>query len=638
MHLAILSSPDVQRRLLGNDEELQRELDALIARYEFQRHVVLVQVPQIPREIFDVEVARKRAYLAYPPQQLLYLSAVLSRLGIESTIVDLHYEVLEAAQHEGFDYDVAWQTKLDAAVSARERPLLCTSLTFETAYPSYRAVCRHLRERYPQACLATGGVNATADPEQALRDAGAQLVLQHEGDISLTAFYSYLRGETTTLPGNLAFLDSAGRFRTTPTALGGNPDIDIRPDYDKIPIRNYHRVGQLSNFSRMNGVEVPYATIMSVRGCRANCSFCGVRGFIGTKMRVRRPEHVIDEMEHLYTHHGIRHFDWLDDDPTYDRHAAMKIYEGLAQRMPDITWTYNNGLIATTATPELLRAMQASGCIGFRIGLESGNPEILRRIRKPATVESFLRFADLAVDFPKMFVGVNIILGIPEETVGQMLDSLWVTLRGRLDWTSYFLYQPIKKTDLYLEFLGAGSGEERKLEVRQINPVRGKELQGFRPPTDVATGYDVLDLDQIIIPSRDQLRELWFTFTITTNFLRNPALFTEDEPRLRNAVRWFGVLTEAYLNDPSMLAIGYYLRRRLGEDSPAQLESLRQKAREAIDRSPYWQFRDRQFGFSQFLDGAVPSVDPRVERFLALRSTKILSHEATSADEDVCPS
>src|SRR6185369_16404686 len=127
--------------------------------------------------------------------------------------------------------------------------------------------------------------------------------------------------------------------------------------------------------------------------------------------------------------------------------------------------------------------------------LESGNDEILKRVRKPASVKSYLKFADMAVHFPHMFVAVNIILGIPEENVGQMLDSLWVTLRGRLDWTSYFLYQPIKKTDLYLEFLGAGTGEERKLEVRQINPVRGKELKSFQPPTNVASGYEVFDLD-----------------------------------------------------------------------------------------------------------------------------------------------
>jgi hypothetical protein len=298
----------------------------------------------------------------------------------------------------------------------------------------------------------------------------------------------------------------------------------------------------------------------------------------------------------------------------------MKLYAGMAERMPGITWTYNNGLIATTASPELLRAMQKSGCIGFRIGLESGNDEILKRVRKPASVKSYLKFADMAVDFPHMFVAVNIILGIPEETVGQMLDSLWVTLRGRLDWTSYFLYQPIKKTDLYLEFLGAGTGEERKLEkkveVRQINPVRGKELKTFRPPTDVASGYEVFNLDPSTVPSRDQLRELWFTFTMTTNFLRNPALFTDAEPRLRNTIRWFEVLSEAYLNDPSMLCIGYYLRKRLGEETPEQLEALKRRALDAIDRSEYWQFRDRQFGYSQFLEGRIPTVDPRVDDVL----------------------
>ena len=59
-------------------------------------------------------------------------------------------------------------------------------------------------------------------------------------------------------------------------------------------------------------------------------------------------------------------------------------------------------------------------------------------------------------------------------------------------------------------------------------------------------------------------------------------------------------------------------------------------ARDAIAQSEYWQFRDRQFGYSQFLDGAIPEVDPRVDKFIALRSEKIHAHEDVEVHADAC--
>jgi radical SAM superfamily enzyme YgiQ (UPF0313 family) len=38
----------------------------------------------------------------------------------------------------------------------------------------------------------------------------------------------------------------------------------------------------------------------------------------------------------------------------------------------------------------VIAAAEASGCIALIIGMESGNPDVLRRIAKPGTVDVFL--------------------------------------------------------------------------------------------------------------------------------------------------------------------------------------------------------------------------------------------------------
>ena len=152
----------------------------------------------------------------------------------------------------------------------------------------------------------------------------------------------------------------------------------------------------------------------------------------------------------------------------------------LPWKLPDITWAANNGLIIYSIDREVLTAMENSNCIGFKVGLESGNPEILKSIRKPLSLNTFFRFSELMADFPSMFASTNIILGLPTETFGQMLDTLMVCLKTRLDWTNYYLYQPIKNTESFQTFGGLVDQRVTLSHGKDYNgPISNNPGQGF---------------------------------------------------------------------------------------------------------------------------------------------------------------
>ena len=393
--------------LVGDQTELARKLRAKLDRYEFERGAVLIQVPQVPLQFIRSNVARNKGYFAYPPSCLLYLGVTFRNLGIPHRMLDLNYEILKAAQIDGIDLDGAMRDTIDDALGAFEVPFVCVSLMFDSTYPLFRAVCAHIRERMPDACIAVGGVAATADPARVIEDGLADFVFLREAEHALPLFYAFLRGDSSEMPPNIAFADESGQMLEGPVAIGGEFDLDIRAEYDGLAIADYHNVGSLNSYSRMRGVEVPYATVFSRRGCRARCTFCAVRNFHGKGVRVRGIGGVVDEMAHLRDHYGVRHFDWLDDDLLYDRDGVVALFRAIERRLPDVTWAANNGLIAAAVTAEVLEAAQASGCIGYTVGLESGNPEVLRQIRKPTSLPKFFAFAELSQNFPKMFVSVT---------------------------------------------------------------------------------------------------------------------------------------------------------------------------------------------------------------------------------------
>lgn len=611
----------VPETINASDLPTVAELLEKVNAFAFRDGAVLINVPLVPVELLDRNVALNRGYFAYPPTTQLYLAAALRQLGVPSVVLDLNFVLLEEAQKAEPDLTGAWTRALEEALATFDRPLVCVSLMFESTLDRFQDICRQVRAAQPDACIMVGGVAATADPDKLLEDGLVDLVFLHEGEQALTAFYDVLDGKPDAVPTNLVFRNVAGAIRRFPGGTGGVVDIDIRQEYPKIAVADYCKVGSLSSLSRMYGVDVPYATVLSRRGCRARCAFCGVRNFNGKGVRVRSTEDVVDEMAHLRDHFGVRHFDWLDDDLLYNRAAALNLFRRIAERLPDVTWVANNGLIASAIDTELLEAMQASGCVGFKVGLESGNPDVLKAVHKPTNLAGFYSFAKLAQDFPKMFVSVNLIMGFPGETVHQMRDSFVVSVKGGLDWNSFYVYQHLKNTELYLNYGSvSGSvletdyskdGQTPKVFLKDINPVRGAAFRDMEASDDLVRGYHVFDLPDSLVPDREQLKEIWFTYNLVSNFIFNPGLRTESETRLTNAVRWVRAVQQAYPRDAAMAALLYALERRLSHLDRGAVEKLRDEAHAKLVQSEYWQMRDRTFKFSALLDGDLPPVDPR---------------------------
>jgi hypothetical protein len=222
-----------------------------------------------------------------------------------------------------------------------------------------------------------------------------------------------------------------------------------------------------------------------------------------------------------------------------------------------------------------------------------------------------------------MFYTVNFILGLPEERFEQALDSFALAADVKLNWNNFFLFQPLKNTDLYITYAGMDDGVTEEELVRRGTPVNFNATRRSNPdavPTgdDFASGYDVFDIDPKMVPGAEQRNEIWFTFNYIANFLRNPALITSDEDRLRLAIRWFDALGQAYAENPVIDCISYFLKRRVGDTSTATLDDIRKAAMRKFEDSGYWRIRDRQFGFLAFLDGDTPDLDIRVQRFFRL--------------------
>ena len=321
-------------------------------------------------------------------------------------------------------------------------------------------------------------------------------------------------------------------------------EIDVIPAFDLMNVSESSVYGTIGSFYFLKDQGTRMATILTNRGCRAQCTFCSVRNFNGKGVRQRSIDTVVDELERLQNEYGIGHVMWLDDDLFKDHHRAIALYNEMVRRGLTLTWDASNGAIASSCTEEVVAAAVESGLIALHIGMESGNRQILRQIKKPGQPETFLKAAEVLRKHAGLYSCAYLMLGFPGETKAMIQDTMDVAAEMDLDWYRISVLQPLPNTPIYDSMAEAGQLETKdSSEVRMalgsygtVNE-RQKELEAN--PESFKEMFDSIEDDKI--PDGEQLADVWFNMNFQLNFHRlfgetRAEKFLQQSHMLRNLV------------------------------------------------------------------------------------------------------
>jgi hopanoid biosynthesis associated radical SAM protein HpnJ len=156
----------------------------------------------------------------------------------------------------------------------------------------------------------------------------------------------------------------------------------------------------------------PYVSFYTARGCPALCTFClWPQTLSGHAWRVRSVDSVAREFKQAHKMFPQAKEFFFDDD-TFNIQKARTI-ELCAKLKPlGLTWSCTSRV---TTDYETLKAMKEAGCRLLIVGYESGDAQILKNIKKGATVERARQFTK---DCHKLGLVIHgdFILGLPGET------------------------------------------------------------------------------------------------------------------------------------------------------------------------------------------------------------------------------
>jgi hopanoid biosynthesis associated radical SAM protein HpnJ len=156
----------------------------------------------------------------------------------------------------------------------------------------------------------------------------------------------------------------------------------------------------------------PYVSLYTGRGCRSKCTFCLWPQTVGGhRYRTRSVEHVVAEIAQATRHFPkVKEYFFDDDTFTDDLPRAEAIARGLGRL--GVTWSCNAKANVPLST---LRVLRDNGLRLLLVGYESGNQDILNRVKKGIRL-------DIAREFTRnaKTLGIKIhgtfIMGLPGET------------------------------------------------------------------------------------------------------------------------------------------------------------------------------------------------------------------------------
>jgi radical SAM superfamily enzyme YgiQ (UPF0313 family) len=266
------------------------------------------------------------------------------------------------------------------------------------------------------------------------------------------------------------------------------------PAYDLLDMERYFYFNKKGRDGRESyrypGSERSISMITS-RGCPFNCIFCSIHLSMGRKFRAQSVDYVLNHIRQVKEQYRIKHIHFEDDNFSFDMARFNDILEGIIMNWRNmITWDTPNGMRADYLNEPILQKCKESGCTYLRIGVESANDEVRKKIvRKHLGLKTVLDVAKLCrktgIDLEAFYI-----IGLPGETVAQMNDTIDFAIQQErsqgLTPSGLFTATPLIGTDLYKICLQRGYITKEFSSENMATATQGRGMistEDFSPDT-----------------------------------------------------------------------------------------------------------------------------------------------------------
>ncbi|KON26555.1 hypothetical protein AC481_06995, partial [miscellaneous Crenarchaeota group archaeon SMTZ-80] len=303
-----------------------------------------------------------------PPLGLAYLASFVRKEGYNPFIIDLNIDNYS-------DEDLSRLVK-------KYNPLLIGISFMTNQYRECLRLSNLFKNVLSTAYIAVGGPHVSALPGEILKEcSNIDFSVIGEGEITFLELINSLNSGKKDFYhiNGLCFHNNDEIIQNKPRELVKDVDSLPFPAWDLIKVREY------SVFSIERGNTF---ALLSSRGCPNQCIFCDSHTIFGRKFRGRSAKNIFSEIEFLHEKYNMTQFDFVDDMINLKKDRVIELCKLIKESKIPFKWMANARL--NTLDKEILREMKESGCMRIDVGVESGDPFVLKRVKKEISNEQII--------------------------------------------------------------------------------------------------------------------------------------------------------------------------------------------------------------------------------------------------------
>jgi hopanoid biosynthesis associated radical SAM protein HpnJ len=293
-----------------------------------------------------------------------------------------------------------------------------------------------MKDVNPKLKVVFVGPPVTTEPEKTLRSSSAiDFVVRREFDYQIADFAKGKPLES--LPG-VSFRKNGG--------IVNNAEGGVIENLDELPwvSKVYKRDLDVTRYN-VPFLLNPFISFYTSRGCPAMCTFClWPQTHSGHRWRLRSTDDVANEVRYaLEAFPQVKEIFFDDDTFNYQKARTIELCAKL--KPLKFTWSCTSRV---TTDYDTLKTMKEAGCRLLIVGYESGDPQILKNIKKGATVDMAQRFTANCKKLGLVIHG-DFIVGLPGETSESLRKTIDFAKRLDNETIQVSIAHPYPGTEFY---------------------------------------------------------------------------------------------------------------------------------------------------------------------------------------------
>jgi hopanoid biosynthesis associated radical SAM protein HpnJ len=293
-----------------------------------------------------------------------------------------------------------------------------------------------MKDKNPKLKVAFVGPPVTIEPEKSLRASKAiDFVVKREFDFAIR---DYALGKPLEEIAGAVFPKNGG--------FQNNPEASPIENLDELPWATKVYKRDL-DFRRYNVPFLlhPFVSFYTTRGCPAQCTFClWPQTHSGHRWRLRSSDDIANECRWtLENFPGLKEIFFDDDTFNYQKARTIELCSKLKKL--NFTWSCTSRV---TTDYDTLKAMKDAGCRLLIVGYESGDQQILKNIKKGATIDMARRFTANCKKLGLIVHG-DFIVGLPGETNETIRKSIDFAKELDVETIQVSIGHPFPGTEFY---------------------------------------------------------------------------------------------------------------------------------------------------------------------------------------------